>query len=176
MYKKILVATDSSRHATEAVRVACELASKLGCHLDIVTVMGDGELPANIKHYIDVEHMADPPVIEVRDPVDVGMGVAYLRSIGETGIRRHQAWSALADKTIDDATNTAREYEVTQVDTMIEEGDVVAAIMKTIEAKQPNLVILGRRGVSDLSGLLMGSVTHKISHLVNCDVLTVMAE
>ncbi|MCB1819877.1 MAG: universal stress protein, partial [Gammaproteobacteria bacterium] len=34
-------------------------------------------------------------------------------------------------------------------------------------------IVMGRRGLGDLAGLLMGSVSQKISHLAPCPCLTV---
>ena len=39
--------------------------------------------------------------------------------------------------------------------------------------EKPDMIVMGRRGLSDLQGLLMGSVSHKVSHLADCACLTV---
>jgi nucleotide-binding universal stress UspA family protein len=45
------------------------------------------------------------------------------------------------------------------------------AILAAAQAYQPGLIVIGTRGLSDLPGLLVGSVSHKIFHLAPCPVL-----
>jgi len=41
------------------------------------------------------------------------------------------------------------------------------------ENEQCEMIIMGSRGKSDLEGLIIGSVTHKVLHLAKCPVLVV---
>lgn len=175
MYEHILVATDASTHGQKAVDTACALSARLDAQLTVVHVMGQGEVPEAITQLIHSEHLAGPLEIEIRSSAGLGSGVGDLRTIGETGIRRHQMWSALAQRVMADAGDTAERHGVSKLHTTIEEGDPVEELMHAIGERKPDLVVLGRRGVSDLRGLLMGSVSHKLSQLARCDVLTVMS-
>jgi nucleotide-binding universal stress UspA family protein len=49
-------------------------------------------------------------------------------------------------------------------------------ILKAAEPFQADLIVMGSRGLSDLAGLLVGSVTHKVLHLARTPVLVVPAE
>lgn len=44
-------------------------------------------------------------------------------------------------------------------------------ILAAAQAFQPGLIVIGTRGLGDLPGLLVGSVSHKIFHLAACPVL-----
>lgn len=49
-------------------------------------------------------------------------------------------------------------------------GEVIADVAK---AEACDLIIMGSKGKSDLEGLLLGSVTHKVLHTAHCPVLVV---
>ena len=50
-------------------------------------------------------------------------------------------------------------------------GHVAKAIVETVEANDIDLVVMGSRGLSDIQGLLLGSVTHKVMQLARVSVL-----
>lgn len=49
-------------------------------------------------------------------------------------------------------------------------GEVIADVAK---AEACDLIVMGSKGKSDLEGLLLGSVTHKVLHTSHCPVLVV---
>ena len=49
-------------------------------------------------------------------------------------------------------------------------GKILAEIS---ESKEYDLIIMGSQGHSDLAGLILGSVTHKVLSTINCPVLVV---
>jgi nucleotide-binding universal stress UspA family protein len=50
-------------------------------------------------------------------------------------------------------------------------GHVAKAIVETAAANNIDLIVMGSRGLSDVQGLLLGSVTHKVIQLVEIPVL-----
>ena len=52
-------------------------------------------------------------------------------------------------------------------------GKVGEVIADVVSAEKCDLVVIGSKGKSDLEGLFVGSVTHKVLHTVNCPVLVV---
>lgn len=50
-------------------------------------------------------------------------------------------------------------------------GHVARAIVETATANDIDLIVLGSRGLSDVQGLLLGSVTHKVIQLAHVAVL-----
>jgi nucleotide-binding universal stress UspA family protein len=62
----------------------------------------------------------------------------------------------------------AKERGVENVSDVIEDGDPTEQILRHAETDSTNLIVMGRRGLSDLKGLLMGSVSHKVSQLSSC--------
>jgi nucleotide-binding universal stress UspA family protein len=56
---------------------------------------------------------------------------------------------------------------------VIEDGDPVKEILRQAEEDSANLIVMGSRGLGDLQGLLMGSVSHKVNHLAKQTCITV---
>ena len=50
-------------------------------------------------------------------------------------------------------------------------GHVAKAIVETATAKNIDLIVMGSRGLSDVQGLLLGSVTHKVIQMAKIPVL-----
>lgn len=51
--------------------------------------------------------------------------------------------------------------------------DEIVDYAKSVEA---SLIVVGSRGFGDLKSLLLGSTSHRVSHLAPCDVLIVKAQ
>lgn len=58
-------------------------------------------------------------------------------------------------------------------DHMIVAGPAAEAIVDVAEAEACDLVVLGSRGLSQMQGLILGSVTHKVLHATDRHVLVV---
>jgi nucleotide-binding universal stress UspA family protein len=52
-------------------------------------------------------------------------------------------------------------------------GQEAPAILDVAEDFGADLIVMGSRGLTDLSGLLLVSVAHKVIHLASCPVLAV---
>ncbi len=50
---------------------------------------------------------------------------------------------------------------------------VAGAILAAATDFQPTLIIMGSRGLTELTGLLLGSVSHRVIQLADCPVLVV---
>jgi nucleotide-binding universal stress UspA family protein len=53
------------------------------------------------------------------------------------------------------------------------EGPAGSVIPEIAEAEEADLIVMGSRGRTDLKGLVLGSVTHRVLHLAPCPVLVI---
>lgn len=60
-----------------------------------------------------------------------------------------------------------------KIRTVLAHGAIAATIMKEARRHKANLIILGSRGLSDIQGFLLGSVSRKVSALSRCSVLVI---
>lgn len=54
-------------------------------------------------------------------------------------------------------------------------GHAAKHIVETAQLRDADLIVMGSRGLSDIAGLLLGSVTHKVTQLSHIPVLVVRA-
>ncbi len=149
MFKTIVVPTDGSDHARKAVSVAVDLAEKYGARVIAVHVMPPidaGSLPDELKRFAQNE-------------IPGGTNRQVLEAIGE--------------QILQEARSQSEGETAPDVETRLETGDPAAAILETAESEKADLIVMGSRGLSHLKGLLMGSVSHKVSQLSPCSCITV---
>ena len=143
MFKTIIVAVDGSDHANQALDLACDLASKYGASLRIV------HTPQAIGDTLIVGYTAVPVPPSKEEIEKAGREV-----LGAAEAR-------------------AREDGVNDFTSELISGDPAHAIVEEAKARKADLIIMGRRGLGSLTGLLVGSTTTKVSQLAPCAVLTV---
>jgi nucleotide-binding universal stress UspA family protein len=144
MFARILVGTDGSETATEAVREATELAKKTGASLDIVSayepVPSSRLREERLEAPSDIEHMVNP-----REDVD-GMLSEAADEIGKAGVT---------------------------VRTFARQGEPADAILDVAEEENADLIVVGNKGMTGAKRFLLGSVPNKVSHHAPCSVLIV---
>jgi nucleotide-binding universal stress UspA family protein len=141
MFDRIVVGTDGSETATEAVKTAIELARLAKSKLEIVSAYepipqdrlkreGEG-IPGDISQ-----------VVNPREDVQL---------------------------VLDRAAAEAKKAKVDVV-THPREGDPADAILDVAEENDADLVLVGNKGMTGARRFLLGSVPNKISHHSPCDV------
>jgi nucleotide-binding universal stress UspA family protein len=144
LFKRIVVGTDGSSTASEAVRQAIELAQTSEARLDIVAAFEPvapsrlreekGELPG------DVQYGAGP-----REDVNA---------------------------TLDGAVGKAKQQGV-EAEPHPREGDPADAILDVAEEINADLIVVGNKGMTGAKRFLLGSVPNKVSHHAPCAVLII---
>lgn len=174
MIKTILVPTDGSEHAGKAVLLASDIAEKYGAKLVFLHVMPQGPLPDHLRHLAEAEHLTDAPGPNAPPgAAAVPRGPALTTAPSESAARAREIYEFVGRQMLDRADRTAREQGASDIATLLLDGDPVKQILEETEKEEVNLIVMGSRGLSDLKGLLMGSVSHKVSHLAKCTCVTV---
>jgi len=141
MFQRIVVGTDGSDTATEAVRTAVELAKLSNAKLEIVSAyepVPQSRLRAEESGVSgDISHTINP-----REDVQF---------------------------VLDKAAGEAKRENV-EVVTHPREGDPADAILDVAEENDADLVLVGNKGMTGARRFLLGSVPNKISHHAPCDV------
>jgi nucleotide-binding universal stress UspA family protein len=136
MYQKILVATDGSELASQAVRTGAQLAKELNAALTIVTVT------------------------EPLPPVDA----AAQAESGDTNPfgRYQQLAERSAMKSLGAAERLASGLGVTCGTVHIKDSYPALGIVETAEEQGADLIVMASHGRRGLTRLLLGSVTNEV--------------
>jgi nucleotide-binding universal stress UspA family protein len=144
MFSSVVVGTDGSDTATQAVRQAVDMAKALGATLELVSA------------YAPVPEQRLRA--ERRDaPEEVQWAIHPRREV---------------EAFLTDAEDIARGAGVS-VSTHARQGDPADAILDVAEEQNADLVIVGNKGMTGAKRFLLGSVPNKVSHHAPCSVLIV---
>ena len=172
MFKKILVATDGSQHAAKAIDIASDLAVKYDAELVVLHILLHGQPLTEIRKLAETEyHVELPPP----PPPPAGLsGTGAAMADDSRAIQAlYRVIDAIGNKIAEHSAQLARDKGVTTVKPLVEDGDTVERILSCAGRENIDLIVMGRRGLSGLSSLLLGSNSHKVSQLAKCAVLTV---
>ncbi len=174
--KTILVAIDGSDHANRAVELAADIAAKYEAKLLLLHVVDNRPLSDDEKRLAEAEYANR---IESRAMASDVMNVRSLGPRGVNPIFEHHAETGLIIRTalgegmLDAARRDAADKGVSEVETILENGDPAKAILDIAERRKANLIVIGSRGQSNVKALFLGSVSHKVANLSDINVITV---
>lgn len=175
MIKSVLVATDGSDHAKKAVTLGADIAAKYGARVDFIHVLLGHAGARQVRSLVDVSRLPE----EMRDELTRFEGMQRQADSSNPSVLSveipfpSEILVAVGDLLLEDAERTAAEAGVKTVDRIWRQGDPASAILAAAEERNSDLIVLGSRGLSDLKGLFVGSVSHKVSHLAKCTCVTV---
>jgi nucleotide-binding universal stress UspA family protein len=144
MFRSIVVGTDGSDTATQAVRQAVDLAGAVGAKLEIVSAYEP----------VPTQRLRE----ERRDaPEELEWAISPREDV---------------DATLEAAAELARGVKV-EVNTYSRQGDPADAILDVAEEREADLIIVGNKGMTGAKRFLLGSVPNKVSHHAPCSVLII---
>lgn len=144
MFSSLVVGTDGSDTAKEAVRQATELAKALGARVHLVSAyepVAESRLrEERVQVPDDLQWMVNP-----REDVEATLRVAA-EGIEQQGV---------------------------EVATYAREGDPADAILDVAEEQGCDLIVVGNKGMTGARRFLLGSVPNKVSHHAPCSVMII---
>ena len=144
MFGSIVVGTDGSDTASEAVRQATDLAKAVSGTIHLVSAYEPvsnqrlreerQQAPGDIEWMVNAREDVEATLREASESID-GAGVA--------------------------------------VETYAREGDPADAILDVAEEQSADLIVVGNKGMTGAKRFLLGSVPNKVSHHAPCSVLII---
>jgi nucleotide-binding universal stress UspA family protein len=144
MFDSIVVGTDGSETANEAVRQATELAKAVGASIQLVSAF---------------EPVGNQRLREERQQVPEDM--SWMVNARED-----------VNATLEEAKGRVSDAGV-EVETFSRQGDPADAILDIAEEQNADLIIVGNKGMSGAKRFLLGSVPNKVSHHAPCSVMII---
>jgi nucleotide-binding universal stress UspA family protein len=144
-FKKIGFCTDFSENADQAFIVARDLALQFGASIEIIHVTTSFELSSPVQaNYMPVKYEANF-IEEIRQ--------AARKSIQENYVGKLPA---------------GLPYDVN-----LQSGYAATEILKVVEEKEIDLVVMGSHGLTGVAHVLFGSTADRVVRRASCSVLTV---
>jgi nucleotide-binding universal stress UspA family protein len=145
MMARILVATDGSEGADRAVDYAAQRAKADGAELLIVNVIGGYGLPDTVtRAFTHAQH-------------------AWLEELLQS----------LSTQMLTNARERAQKAGVATILLEQRSGEVAQTIIDVAREKAADVIVVGKRGAGRVAGLLLGSVSQKLTSLAPCPVTVV---
>ena len=145
MFGSIVVGTDGSETAQEAVRQAIELARIAGAALEVVSAYE----PVSAQRLRDEAAEA---------PKDMQWSISPREDV---------------DATLQTVAQQAQASGLETVRTFARQGDPADAILDVAEEQGAGLIVVGNKGMTGAKRFLLGSVPNKVSHHAPCSVLII---
>lgn len=145
MFERILVPVDGSDRALAAVELAVELQGKCDSELMLLCVY---------RHYSLLE--ASMSMVNPERPENL-----------DESMRQY------AQGVVEHAKKHATEHGSAKVRGFVKSGPPARTIVNFAKDKNVDLIMLGSRGLGDVEGYLLGSVSHKVTSLSHCPTMVV---
>jgi nucleotide-binding universal stress UspA family protein len=150
MIKSILVPVDGSEHSGKALTLAVDIAEKYDANLSVLFVTSH-EIDGDIHHFAATEYSSE--YIPKYDRV--------VREVSEN----------IGKSTIKRMINKLK--TTVMIKPVVLSGNPAEQIVEYSMNNNFDMVIMGNRGLSDIKGMMMGSVSRKVNRQVKCAFVSV---
>ena len=171
MIKKIMVPVDGSKQSVKAVELASDLASKYDAEIVLLHVLLRGHMSDGLKRALDIEigkPMNQPDNLVVM-PQEI---LARVDRAGEIQLTVDEL-QLVGNYVLSSVAGICKNSGLSKITKRVEEGNTAKVIIEVADEIKPDMIVMGSRGLSNLQGILIGSVSHKVSQLAKCTCVTV---
>jgi nucleotide-binding universal stress UspA family protein len=151
MYKKILIPVDGSEGSQLTLKHAAKLAEALGAEITVIHVL---HFPAQLE--VNSGKLGEAGIL-LRDQIKENV---------RSQIEEH------AQEIIKKAREDCLTYNITFQDKLVW-GEPANEIIQEAQQGKYDLIVIGSRGLSEIIGWVMGSVSQKVAWHAKCPVLVV---
>jgi len=150
MIKNILVPVDGSEHSGKALTLAVDIAEKYDAILSVLFVASH-EIDGDMHHFAATEYSSEyiPKYGRVVREVS--------EEVGKSTIKR------MIDKL---KTNVV-------IKSFVLFGDPAKQIVEYSMNNNFDMIVMGSRGLSDIKGMMMGSVSRRVRQAVECTFVSI---
>jgi len=170
--KNIVLAIDGSTNAAHAQEVAIDLANKYAAQLTIVHVLTRDHPSKEFARMAEMENLDEANKPQMKDKENTYSAVARFIG-GAREAKEARVIALLGEQIVNAASANARKAGIGSVNVEIHDGDYANRILEVAEKVGADIIVMGRRGLSNLKGFVTGSVSHKVAQRSDCSVLTV---
>ncbi|MBC17326.1 MAG: universal stress protein UspA [Desulfovibrio sp.] len=126
---------------------------------------GPSDAAADMAIGMALDNNATIVLLHVRRPVPTGLGQPNADDLLDILTKG-------AEAVMDHYREKLEDADVDYTDLVIG-GDVAEVVDNVVRVEKCDMVVMGSKGKSDLEGLILGSATHKVLHMVPVPVLVV---
>ncbi|MBE9475855.1 MAG: universal stress protein [Proteobacteria bacterium] len=144
MFNKIVVGLDGSEASENALRITCDLARKYGSEI----------------------HLVNTPHLETL-AVSIGGGGAVSITPSQDEL------DGVGAMVLEKGCNIAKKYGQTITKTHLVHGNAADQIVHCANECGADLIVTGRRGLGNLTGMILGSTSQRVNHYAKCACLTI---
>jgi len=142
--KQVMVAVDGSDHSMKAAELGIRLAKLWNAQLYFIHVQEKDKIPSWFTKFAETEHIGKGDYFEIVEE----------RLFGPLFAR-------------------AKESEIQVFSGIRARGDAADQILRNVERKKADLIVMGNRGLSKFSRVILGSVSTKVLSKAKCTCITV---
>ncbi|WP_282607022.1 universal stress protein [Pelagibius sp. Alg239-R121] len=169
--ERILVPFDGSGHAVKAAELACDMAAKFSATVKFVHVLLHGQTPELLLGVVDKDRL-DAETLDALENVravgGLAMGEAYAVQLIPDAVLKD-----IGAEVLERAQKIASDKGLSKIETALLDGQPAHSILEAAEKDRADLIVMGMRGLAEVEGLLVGSVSYKVNHLAPCTCIAV---
>ncbi|MEW6246337.1 MAG: universal stress protein [Nitrospirota bacterium] len=126
-----------------------------------------GALTGRLPDRVSLLHVVDTPAIKASGGKNEGNSKRVLAAMDRAGTELLRRSSHRATVALSQAATAPH----TKIRTVLAHGPVARTIVRTADRHKAGLIVLGSRGLSDVRGFLLGSVSRRVTAMAHCPVL-----